>query len=98
MLTLEKKCPKLSDNNICLEGISYLYPICTAQNDMVLYFCLCLVIQSCPTLCDPMDCSPPGSSVHGDCPGKNIGYALLQGIFATLRLNPGFPHRRQIYI
>ena len=24
-----------------------------------------LVIQSCPALCDPMDCSPPGSSVHG---------------------------------
>ena len=23
-----------------------------------------LVTQSCPTLCDPMDCSPPGSSVH----------------------------------
>ena len=21
--------------------------------------------QLCPTLCDPMDCSPPGSSVHG---------------------------------
>ena len=28
--------------------------------------CLCvLVTQSCLTLCDPMDCSPPGSSVHG---------------------------------
>ena len=26
---------------------------------------LCLVAQSCPTLCDAMDCSPPGSSVHG---------------------------------
>ena len=26
---------------------------------------LCLVVQSYPTLCDPMDCSPPGSSVHG---------------------------------
>ena len=26
---------------------------------------LCFVPQSCPTLCDPMDCSPPGSSVHG---------------------------------
>ena len=26
---------------------------------------LCLVTQSCPTLCDPMDYSPPGSSVHG---------------------------------
>ena len=24
-----------------------------------------LVAQSCLTLCDPMDCSPPGSSVHG---------------------------------
>ena len=23
------------------------------------------VAESCPTLCDPMDCSPPGSSVHG---------------------------------
>ena len=26
---------------------------------------MCSVAQSCPTLCDPMDCSPPGSSVHG---------------------------------
>ena len=34
---------------------------------------LCLVNQSCPTLCDPMDCSPPGSSVLGDSPGKNTG-------------------------
>ena len=24
-----------------------------------------LIARSCPTLCDPMDCSPPGSSVHG---------------------------------
>ena len=28
--------------------------------------CVCvLVTRSCPTLCDPTDCSPPGSSVHG---------------------------------
>ena len=27
--------------------------------------CAYSVIQSCPTLCNPMDCSPPGSSVHG---------------------------------
>ena len=26
---------------------------------------MCLVAQSCPTLCSPMDCSPPGSYVHG---------------------------------
>ena len=34
---------------------------------------LCLVAQSCPILCDPMDHSLPGSSVRGDSPGKNIG-------------------------
>jgi len=33
--------------------------------------CECLVAQLCLTLCDPMDCSPPGFSVHGDSPGKN---------------------------
>jgi len=27
--------------------------------------CSCLAVQSCLTLCDPMDCSPRGSSVHG---------------------------------
>ena len=31
---------------------------------------VCLVVQSCLTLCDPMDCCPPGSSVHGDSPGE----------------------------
>ena len=55
--------------------------------------------QSCPTLCDPMGCNPPGSSVHGDSPGKNPGvgcHALLQGIFPTQGLNPGLPQCRQI--
>ena len=27
--------------------------------------CVCLVAQSCPTLCDPVDCSLPGPSEHG---------------------------------
>jgi len=27
--------------------------------------CVCVHAQLCPTLCDPMDCSRPGSSVHG---------------------------------
>ena len=57
----------------------------------------CLVAQPCLTLCDPMDRSPPGSSVDGDSPGKNTGvgfHALLQGIFSTQGLNPGFLHCR----
>ena len=31
------------------------------------------LLQLCPTLCNPMDCSPPGYSVHGDSLGKNTG-------------------------
>ena len=33
--------------------------------------CVCLVTQSCPILWDPMGCSPPGSSVLENSPGKN---------------------------
>ena len=47
----------------------------------------------------PMDCSPSGSSVHRDSPGKNTGvgcHALLQGIFPTQGSNPGLLHCRQI--
>ena len=60
---------------------------------------LCLAAQQCPTLCDPMDFNPPGSSVLGDSPSKNTGvgfHALLQGIFATQGLSPGVLHFRQI--
>ena len=32
---------------------------------LFLYALLCLVAQTCTTLCDPIDCSPPGSSIHG---------------------------------
>ena len=60
--------------------------------------CVCLVTQSCPTLCDRMNCSLPGSSVPRDSPGKNTGvgcHALLQGIFPTQRSNLGLLHCRQ---
>ena len=49
-------------------------------------YVLCLVAQLYVTVCDPVDHSPPGSSVHGNSPGKNTGvgcHALLQGIFPT---------------
>ena len=60
---------------------------------------MCLVAQSCLTLWDPMDCSLPGLSVHGDSPGKNTGmdcHTLFQGIFPTQGLSPGLPHCRRI--
>ena len=49
------------------------------------------LLQLCLTLCDPMDCSPPGFSIHWDSPGKNTGVGcqfLLQEIFLTQGSNP----------
>ena len=47
------------------------------------------------TLCDPMNCSPSGSSVHGIFLAKNTGMSchfLHRGIFLTQELNPRLPH------
>ena len=59
----------------------------------------CALSRSRVQLWDPMDCSPPGSSVYGDSPGKNTGvgcHTLLQGIFPTQGSTPGLPHCRWI--
>ena len=46
---------------------------CWISQQAQIIIVLCLVIQSCLPLCDPMNSSPPGSSAHGDSPGKNTG-------------------------
>ena len=41
---------------------------------------MCCAVLSClvaPILCNAMDCSPPGSSVHGDSPGKNTEWVAM---------------------
>ena len=45
----------------------------------------------CPTLYDPIDYSPPGSSVHGDSAGNNTGVsylAILQGNLPNAGIEP----------
>ena len=62
---------------------------------------LSLVAQSCPTLCDPMDWHPPGSSLCGDSPGKNTGvgcHVCLQGSsqprdWTQVSHTAGLPHQ-----
>ena len=52
--------------------------------------CLCVCAHTCPALCDPIYCSPPGSSVHGifQAGSTEVGcHFLLQGIFLTQGLN-----------
>ena len=59
-----------------------------------IYVCVYLVTQSCTTLCNPMDCSPPGCSVCWDSPGKNTGmgcYALLHGNLPNWEIKPRSP-------
>ena len=85
-----------------MKGHSILSIISEMQMKATMRYCsvLFLVAKSCLTLCDPMDHSPPGYSVHRESPGKNAGmccYALLQGIFPTQGSNPDLPHCGQIF-
>ena len=47
--------------------------------------------------CDPMNCSVPGSSVHGIPPSRILEWVAI-GIFLTQELNPGLPHCRQMLL
>ena len=61
--------------------------------------CNVLVTQSCLTLCDPMDCMLPGSSVHGILQARILEWVVIpfsRGIFPTQGLKLGLPHCRQI--
>ena len=62
------------------------------------------VSQLCLTLCSPVDCSLPGSSIHGIFQARILEWVaiigvgchfLLQGIFPTQGSNPGLLHCRQ---
>ena len=85
-------------------GLQFSYQLL----DQCLAPCLnvCLVAQLCPTHCNPLNCSPPGSTVQGVFLARILGWVagvgccfLLQGIFLTQGLNPcllQFPLCRQI--
>ena len=58
----------------------------------IAYMYMCA--QSCPIFCNPIECSPSGSSVHGIFQASTrVGcYFLLKGIFPNQRLNPHLLH------
>ena len=56
--------------------------------------CEVKVTQLCPTLCDPMHCSLPGSFIHGMFQARVLEWAAIsfsRGIFPTQGLNPMSP-------
>ena len=53
--------------------------------DWHVYAAAAKALQSCPTLCDPMDCSPPGSSIHGVFQARVLEWgAIAFSIYATM--------------
>ena len=75
--------------NLLYHQAVYISSICSSSNNTNNHM---LSRFSCVPLCNPMDCSPPGSSVHGVFQaGRNteVGcHFLLQGIFLTQVSNP----------
>ena len=84
--------PVFSLSLLCSQYFEYLLKIW--ENSLC---CVsCSVVSD--SAIDPMDCSPPGSSVRGILQARilELGYHFLfQGIFPTQRLNPGLLHCRQ---
>ena len=90
--SLEPVCCSMSGSNCCF--LTCIQISQEAVRIVTILNTVCLSaesLQSCPTLYDAMDYSPPASSVQRDSPGKNSGVGccvLLQGIFPTQIANP----------
>ena len=77
----QKLCEWISD---CVESCAPNFGIAQGQlyvtpamENFIISFHGCLVTQLCLTLCDPMDCSPPGSSVHGILQARIVEWVAI---------------------
>ena len=85
-------CPTLSDPMDCsppgspihgvfqarvLEWVAIAFSSIYIYSPMFSSFSCCLITKLCPTLCNPMDCSPPGSSVHGISQARGLSAVQL---------------------
>ena len=95
-------CAPLTVTNNHCRGLQYLkgkyliLHMCPLRDDRIedlvcVYIHMCMLIQSCLTLCNSMDCSPPGSSVHVHSRKEYWSgfHSLLQGIFLIQGSNLG---------
>ena len=97
LFLIPKPCSLTCSQEQALASVSFYHPFIDLR---IIYHRAVLFSRSVVSdSFDPMDYSPPGSSVHEDSPGKNTGVrcrALLQGILPTQGSNPGLLHYRQI--
>ena len=79
---LFKECIHVAYIYLCIHTYINIYILHYIYNTYI-YICMCLVGQ-------PMDCSPPGSSVHGIIQGRILEWAAMsfsRGIFLTQESN-----------
>ena len=55
----------------------WLMKVNLTHTSKLVFCCVCVCAQSCPTLCNPVDCSPPGSSVHGILQARILEWAAI---------------------
>ena len=93
----------MQDSESCIHvhspGVTFSHQVteswASKSGEVSFPFCKTTLVlpQSCLAVCDLMDCSSPGSSVHGISQNTGVGcHFLLQGIFLTQGLNPGLLH------
>ena len=76
--------PSFRNSHPCLDVCDSLFP--SVNKDL----CYAKLFQSCPTLCNPVESSPTGSSVQGILQARKLEWGchfLLQGIFSTRESN-----------
>ena len=97
--TYSTSIPEIQIKLHCLRG-AILHCSNPLWSNFVLSLQPCVLLaQSCQTLCNPKDCSPPGSSFHGILQTRILEQVALlsfRGIFPTQGSNPDFLHCRRI--
>ena len=81
-----------------MERFHILEDCLTSGEKSLVYSSVSEIAQSCPTLCDPMGCSLPGSSVHGIFQARILEWVAISFFMRsslTQGLNPGLLHCRQ---
>ena len=95
----QKSCSETKSNHITPQCFPIVYRIKYKLWGLVHQtFHEVIVTQSCPILCDPMECSPPGSSVHGILQARIMEWVPIpfSRIFLTQGSNPSLLHCRHI--
>ena len=80
---------------LCLNFDTRFPSVLTSCPPLINLHVLCAYAQSCLTVGDPMDCSPPGSSVHGTFQARILELVAIsypRGIFLIQGLNPSILH------